>query len=376
MGILLFYLVALIPIIFGAILWITNRHIVWKEWLGGAVISLVIASGFHAVSVLSLGMDKETWSGQVSSVTHYPYWKAQWQEAVYRTETYYTGVGENRTMHTRRVFSHYETRTRHYPERWEASTTLDQEIDISEKFHNDIKVLFGNQVDTQTPYKANFVSGDRNIYVVYNKSGAIVPVTDSRMWKNKIRYAKSVFSFVEVPESISKDLYEWPENKNVFESNRVIGLAKDSISTKNWDILNSEVGPIKGINLIIIGFDSHDAMLGQYQEAMWFGGKKNDLVICYGPTNDAPTWSYVFGWTEESLIKQNIQSLILEQGVTESIIPLVKSEVIKSYKIKDWSKFDYITIEPPFYIYILYLIFTIAATIGYYYWSHNNEFSK
>src|SRR6202041_1207035 len=113
--------------------------------------------------------------------------------------------------------------------------------------------------------------------------------------------------------------------------------AQSVIPTLTWDKLNAELGAEKKINLIIVGFNSSDAMLGQYQQAKWFGGKKNDFVITYGGNANKPDWCYVFGWTESELAKQDVTSFIVQNGIaTTNFIPFLRNEIVQNYQIKQW----------------------------------------
>ena len=44
--------------------------------------------------------------------------------------------------------------------------------------------------------------------------------------------------------------------------------------------------------------------------------------------------------------------------------------------IKDWSKFDYITVEPPTYVYIILVIVMASAQTGYWMWAFKNRMDK
>ena len=60
----LVYLLALIPIVIGGILWMCTRKVTWWEWLLSAVIGLTIAGIFHIWTIHTLTADIETWSGR------------------------------------------------------------------------------------------------------------------------------------------------------------------------------------------------------------------------------------------------------------------------------------------------------------------------
>lgn len=58
------------------------------------------------------------------------------------------------------------------------------------------------------------------------------------------------------------------------------------------------------------------------------------------------------------------------------MLDLIEKEIAASYKIKDWSAFDYITIEPPSWSYWVFGIVLILSQGVFYYWAHQNEFEK
>jgi hypothetical protein len=137
------------------------------------------------------------------------------------------------------------------------------------------------------------------------------------------------------------------------------------------------LGPSKKVNLIMVGFPADSSeMMGQYQQAKWIGGKKNDLVICYGADAAKASWCYVFGWTEADIVKQNLQSIILAAPVDNNILPAIEKEVYASYVKKDWHKFDYITIQPPNWSYWVYAVVMLIAQSGFWFWACTNEFEK
>lgn len=364
MGFFPIYLIAILPIGIGLYLWLTNKQIVWWEYIVGAAASLIFAGIFHAIVFASIGIDTETWSGEVIKATYHPYWHATW------TETYTTTDSEGNT--------HFHTRIKSesHPEYWDLDTSLSQNKNISKIKFEEVLKNFGGQMTIEKPFKPHFDGGDRNIYVAYNKTNYIIPVTDKRNWKNRIKASKNIFNFVDIPKSLENSLFKYPENNNIFISDRVMGIAQKSIDIQKWDALNSLLGPIKKVNVIICGFDNSNTEYGQYQEAFWRGGKKNDLVICYGPDNIRPIWCYVFGWTEKDLVKQNLQTVILNNGVNNNVIDLIKKEIYTNYQIKDWEKFNYISIDPPVWSYFIFFILTCIIQFGIYSMFKNNEFEK
>lgn len=376
-----FYLIALIPAIIGAILFISNHKVHWVEWLSGTLIAFIVSGIMHGMAFYGITDDIECWSGQITHASHFPQWVEEYKVAIYRTETYYTGSGKNRTMHTRRVFSHYETRHDTHREYYMAFLNfgeISQEKEISLQTFNEIKGNFGNVIENggkqSTSHGGHFDGGDNNIYVAPNKTGYLYPVTTIRHFSNRIKAAPTVFSFVKVPTNTP--VYEWPVNNNWMASDRLIN--ENRISVLEFDRMNSRLGPVKFVNVIFINFGDNGSEIAELQKAKFIGGKKNDIVMCYGQvgTNNVAGWSMCFGWSESEICKRNLETLILSNPINDSILKLIENEIKANYVIKRWEDFDYISIDPPTWSYIVLIIIMVLTQGGFWAWANYNEFTK
>jgi hypothetical protein len=374
----IFYIGALLPLLIGAFLLWKDNEVVWWEWLISAGASFLLAGILHASAIYGMTGDVETWSGQIVKASHHPRWVERWTK--HHSETYYTGSGKDRKSHTRHwTTTEYDT----HPEHWEVTRNFgsyDDERDVDESFYNEVSRKFGGKIvedGTQSSHHGGTrSSGDRNIYSTHNHTGYVFPVTTSRSFENRVKAAPTVFSFAKVPTNIN--IYPWPQNNNWNQSDRLCGTAAVLINLYKWDCMNSYLGPRKQVNVIMVGFGNEPTDYGQWQQAKWIGGKKNDLVLCFGGAtkNKPATWSYVFGWTESELVKKNLQTLLIDKPINDALIPLIIAEIEKNYVIKDWHKFDYITIDPPTWSYWVFFIFLILTQSGLYYFFHVNEYGK
>jgi len=350
-----FYLFAFLPAVIGAIIWVKNKEVTWWEWLVGTGVAFLMAVIFHVVTYGAMTSDIETWSGQVTRTTHHPRWIEEYQQMHTRT----VGSGKNA-----RTEIYYTTEHRTHQEHWTYQTTLGSGGLFGGRCGQGEFQAMANKfggIVKERPHKSGFDSGDRNVYVSYNKSGYVVPVTCRKTWTNKVVASPSVFKFVEVPDDM-KGVFKYPDNGK-WRSGRLVGAAASAVKILAWDQMNSRLGPSKKVNVILIGFGAADRGIALYQEAKWFGGKKNDLVLCYGGSSgQTPEWAYVFGWTEQEIVKRNLENLLLESsGVSTELIPQIEAEVSANYIIKDWHKFDYLSIEPPTWTYILFIFLMIVA---------------
>ena len=155
MGIWIFYLLALVPVAVGGVLWLRSREITWGEWLGGSAIGFALALIFQFVSIAGMTHDVETWSGLIDRATHWPRWVEQYQQMHTRT----VGSGKNQ-----RTEIYYTTEYRTHPEHWTAYTTIPDEHDIDRAFFEEITKNFGGTIATEQPYKSGFYSGDRKAH--------------------------------------------------------------------------------------------------------------------------------------------------------------------------------------------------------------------
>jgi len=375
MGVSIFYLLALIPVAVGFILWMCDREIVWWEWLLAAAAGFVLAAIFHLSALIGMTTDVETWSGQIEYAVYEPEWIEEYQEE------HSIGEGDNEiTWHT--------TEHRTHPATWQVKATTGERHYVTPGFFGQVRQNFAD-LTVQRPYKSGFDGGDPNIYVSFNRTGFVYPTTTTRYFQNKLKGAPSLFRFTESEPSPSKFtfsggtgnavLYDWPKNPNVFASDRLRGTAPIYFDLLQFDRMNTRLGPFKKVNVILVGFtDDKGEDYGRKQQAKWLGGKKNDLVVCYGggSLTNAPSWTYVFGWTERDDCKRNIEKLMSAQPLGSNVLVAVEAEIGRSYVIKDWTKFDYVAIEPPRWAY--YVFFSLLlVTQGVLYWFfHNNDDSS
>jgi hypothetical protein len=376
-----FYFFAIIPIVIGGILWALDKRIVWQEWLIGSMVALALAITFNIIAIYGMTDDIETWSGKITEARFIPRWHEYYEYAVYRTEeSCSTDSKGNRSCTSYQVFDHWESSSRWHDDQWLCYSDIETTYNITESYFNYFVTKYDNKfavagIRYTSDHASRMISGDPNDYVtVWTKTQWIEPVTKIMSWKNKIKAAPSVFSFVKVATNIA--VLPWPENPDPFRSERVMGTAKNVIDIQKWDQLNADLGPKKKINLIIVGFPSEDSMMGHYQQAKWIGGKKNDLVITFGGNPEKPMWAFTFGWTESELVKQDIDAYIMEHGVNTNLYSFINNEVLLNYKIKDWKKFDYIKVTPSPKYYYWYIGVLIIVQMGLWVFFHFNDVEK
>jgi hypothetical protein len=403
--IIFFYLIACLPLIVAAGFWFYSKKVVLIEALVLAGIGFLLSGVFHMIAVHGMTSDVETWSGQITSAVKHSAWQEAYMKEIYRTEYYYVtetrsrtvGTGKNTRSETytvqvrksREVFSHLEPRTRWHSESFDAADTLGRSFGVDQgryedilSKHGDKRAFPGDRTNWGYRERGNhMISGDPNDYATVNKNNYVYAVTDVRPWENKVKASPSVFSYVKVPENMIPKLFEYPKNNDKFMSDRLVGAG--SWSGIEWDQMNARLGAVKKVNVVAVNFGANsDPSLATWLESYWIGGKKNDLVICFGAngvensSSTKPTWCHTFGWSEKEIVKRNIDTIVLENGIVSKTIPLIEKEIQANYTIKDWSKFDYLTVEIPMAYFVWCLVLQLIAIGVWVFIATNNEVGK
>ena len=353
---LCFYIIALIPILMGLCLYFTTNKVNFFEWMWASIAAIIIAVIMHICAYTGMVSDTEIWSGKVVNTVKHPFWVEEYQVAIYRTEHHTRSVYRNKRhvteTYTDRHFSHYETRHRNHDLYFTKEVSFGSEsktFNINESEYNNIVDKFGGVVDTISAKQSGFDSGDPNIYSCRNKTGYIFPAAITKTRSNKVKASPSSFSFPPIPEGAK--LFEYPSCLDTWSSDRLLGDAGAKINTLAFDQLNAQLGPMKQVNIIVVGFINADAKMGKLQEAKWVGGKKNDVVICYGYApleGNVPTvcWAYCFSWCKNDQMKRNIEALFLNEPIDDTILPKLEKEIVGGYQKRDWSEFDKLTVKP------------------------------
>lgn len=355
-----FYLLALIPLVAALALLAKNPNACWQECLGSAALAFALAGTFHYAAIKSQTGDHETWSGMIVKTTHFP----QWVEQQMRTVTDYDSKGNATGSH---IEYDYVTHWEH----WTADTSTDDSHEINQSFFGESSGNFGG-ISTEHPWKSGFYSGDPNIYVAYDKTGFIYPTNEWRSFQNRLKAQPNLFQFSKIPQGVS--VYDYPENKDWMHSDRLVGPIKSRVDPLEFDRLNARIGAIKKVNVILVGFKNRGIDAGQYQQSAWFGGRKNDLVLCFDAANAIPSWAFCFGWTEREDVKRNLESIAMTDGASTATLPKIEAEIQRNYTIKNWHKFDYISIPAPSWALIWMPIALLISQAAYWWWALSNEY--
>ena len=366
------FLLLIIPLVGWCVVWTKFKTITVWEWASSVAAAAVILVAVFGIHSCSLQHDREILSGHATRACHTPWWRAEWQEQ----ETYYTtesdGTDSNGNPRTKQVaHTRWVTKSETHPPRWWLETTLG-DMSIDENWFNRICNTYGSY--KERGYRPNYDAGDHYDYFsdIGNKSpyGPDIPVHTASSWSNPFVGSTDIRMGQPVDEKEARalGLHEYPSTDNPFVSGRVIGAP---VSAHRWDQMCAILGPECRVNLTLINFGDADLAKAVKQRDYWRNGRKNDIVMCYGEG-----WAYVFGWSKHELVKQELQTLLLENEVNDDLLPKITQVIRKDFQPYEWSKEERTPVPVPTWVVILAFVLMLCSQVGLGWTFHHNEFNK
>ena len=344
--------------IVAAIIYVVNIEISTKEFLLMAAAMVVACLAIYGIASIPFPNDDYFESGKLIATAYHPYFVERYQ----MPHTVCHPCGKSTCCHT-----YYTTEYAKHQPYWSVLDSLEREWEVPHPFHNEVKTEFGNRKITTRPNKCThggvFHSGDPYLYVYKNETNSYkYPTNQISRWYNPIKRGKST-----IFKAKTEYKRDYPQHIDNYSTTRV--EVADGINRHDWDVLNTKVFEKKGVSLSLIKVGTTEE--AKKVEDVWIKGKKNDLVICVKGSYKKPEFVKVFGWSKSSFVRYMLEQDILQEGVNLEEIERI---VVKYYEPYDWNRFGYLTIKPPFWVFIIALIFVcVIGRIMYVDFSNNWE---
>jgi hypothetical protein len=314
--------------------------------------------------------DTEYWTGWVTQVEYYEDWK----ETVHYTETYTDSEGNSHIRH--------RTRTDYHPPKWIARESNGFDFSISQSDYERFRLRFNNErfIDLSRSYCC-FDDGDMYCSSWTGQDNSMEVVTTTHSYQNRVANSNSVFNYEKV-DAEALGLFEYP-NIRGWNCASILGNGGPTQSRANrlLDLWNAKLGAQKEVRVWILVFNGQTLDAGYAQECHWKGSNKNELVLCVGVDGENRLqWGHVFSWTEREDLKVGLRNYV--NGLSGKPLDLVEvvgwigPNVQQNWQRKDWSQFDYISVEPPTWTIVLTFCLTLALNIGLSWWLIVNEHSE
>lgn len=194
-------------------------------------------------------------------------------------------------------------------------------------------------------------------------------------YTNIIKRSRSAFKYTEVDTSqVSKyGLYSYPKQYDFYKQSPVLGLEKlkhlsvsqrDSI-IKLYEYLNGYGYKTYNKTFVLL-FPDKSIEAATYQESLWIGGNRNELVVCVGYDSKSLdlTWIKAFSWTDNKRVAVEIREELVNLKKLDLLrfYPRIFKTVNTYFKPKDFKDFDYLTIDYPTWTY--YTVWSLVFVIN------------
>jgi hypothetical protein len=389
-------LIPLVCCIFAYIIW--RKHFLWWELtLPTSIVWLFILVTKLSVEQ-SLLTDIEYRGGLIVEARYYEYWDTWVNKTCSRTYacgTYTTGTGSNKTTHTRYCTEYYDCSycSRNDPN-WVAYDNQGHSWNITKEEYNRLKKQWNS-----TP---EFVELNRNINYKYGcgndgdmykiKWDGNILSSESSTWtttyENHVQVSKSHFDLRDVSEEEAKKfkLYEYPKISNYKQKN-ILGLdSMNFISTnyklgayKQFEYLNGLYGPKRKMRIYVLLFNDKPYDIAIKQKNYWKGGNKNEIIICIDVDKNTGkiNWVYPFSWGENKRITVDLREDIMNlKYLNFTSLYHIIDKSTENFKYRDFSQFNYLSVDIPNWIIIIIYIITTLITFGMLYYGYINEFKN
>ena len=370
----------LIPVLATIVMFIffDKRKIAWWEYLmlfGVSVLTILIAKLIIETSMTS---DTEYW-GDVAYKVQY---EGAYDEYIHRTCTESYPCGTNSNGGTKYCTRTYDcSYIENHPPRWRIINKHGSSVRISKSEYNRIKSKWGNE--KKTGKHSNYHTYDNGIYSSFwtKKRDLIECIVTEHTYENRVQAAHTVFDFEDVTEEQKEKhgLYDYPKIYKGFKQISILGDGDKTqeVAEKNMQILNAKLGPKKQLKAFILIFKNKPKRSGILQEAYWKGGNKNEFVLAIGVDKDNNVnWVHPFTWAEHSIVKVEARKFVLNQDKLnlEDISEFLYGSLDKKFVRKEFSEFNYLTVDPPVSSIIWSMVIIVIITTGLVWWFVANDF--
>lgn len=368
---------------------------VWWELLLPTAISFIFILITKFTVEKSLLSDTQYRGGLIVEARYYEYWET-WVEKKctekYACGTYTTGSGKNKVTHTKYCTRTYDCS---YCDRhsayWEVYDDQGHSWYIDEKEYK--------RLMNQWKATPEFVELNRKInYKHCGQDGDMYRIrwngdmltTESSTWEtsyeNHVQVSKSNFDLREISEkeAVKYGLYDYP-TVNGYKQANILGI--DSLTfleqkykngaVKMFEYFNGVYGPKRKLRFYVLLFYNKPIDVAIKQRSYWVGGNKNEIVLCIDvdKTTGKINWVYPFSWGENKRISIDLREDVANMDTLNfTKLYHIADVATKDFMYRDFTQFDYLSVDPPnwevWFVYILTFVITIGVLI----YGHNNEF--
>ncbi|HLD25997.1 MAG TPA: hypothetical protein VJC05_03075 [Candidatus Andersenbacteria bacterium] len=374
------WLAMAVPIVTAGLLYFWFHHkTLWWEFIIPFGISAILIFVCKFGTQKSLTHDTEYWGGWMTKAEHYEDWDEQVPCCHPKFTTTIDSKGNSHTVFA--GFQHsYDVD--YHPPYWQVSDSNGIAKRIDEQTFNKLVTRFGNheRIVLNRDYHSN--DGDKYVTTWPGDDQTLVPITTLHSYENRVQATHTIIEFNQVDPK-RYNLFEYPEIRGYYQCPAILGdggptKAKAERITSRT---NAKLGKRKQIRIWILIFKDKPLDAAFDQRDYWKGGNKNELIVCIGVNKAHQVqWCYPISWTEVESLKVDARNFVIGQkGKPLDLVAIANwlhKACAERFVRKQFADFDYLTIDPPAWGYVLTFVLTIAINGGLSWYIVANEFRE
>jgi hypothetical protein len=338
-----------------------HKKMDWWEYALQFALPVLLIFGAKHYAVKSMTEDKEYWNNYAVSANY----DEPWNEYIHKTCTRTVSCGKNCSTTQTYDCSYVDN----HPAKWYLYDNGGRTHSISKSYYSMLKGIWKNEKFKDMRRRYHTYDGDRYT-TLWNRKvdlASIVPVTTTHKYENKVQVPNELFNYQEVDSATIAEygLYDYNWGYDKFSYNPIKG-GGNNLASKILAMNNAFNGLHRQLHMEILVFDGKPSIAGEYQEAYWKGGNKNEFVISIGKKDGKIEWVNVFSWTTNEVLKVEVRDYIVSMETYDirKIVDYVVATVPKKFKRRDFKEFSYIKVDPSNTAILYTLLATILLSIG------------
>ena len=326
-----------------------RKRVVWWEYLVLIIPSILFTLLVSLIMVEYNSHDTEYLGSYVNKITYYE----DWDELVRvrHEKRVRTGTdNKGNPIYKTRVW--YTTEREYHSEYWTYTTNeSNYEHRINEKLYNKIKSRLNNK-SIFKDMNRKYYKKDGDAYITYYDGSVehIYDITSSHSYRNKIKALQShtIFKMQEIDDKMadSLKLYKYPKIYDLSQ-NPILGRKVSDEESQIFRYINATKGKKNQFRTYVLFFNYDEFEKSELQKSYWQNGNKNEFIVSIGLKGDSVVWTNCFSWCDVP----KLEFMTREYFINNPKLDLkaygiwLNSRIDDNWERKEFSDFDYISIE-------------------------------
>lgn len=260
----------------------------------------------------------------------------------------------------------------HHPDEWNIFTNIDSKIMVDVDFYKEIvstwhtpqyqRAVVGSDIVGGMRSCQYYLFGDVEKFLLKGAKNSMsapfddinigkryITITEPHTYKNKVVNSYSVFNFEKISRQDAETygLFNYPALRR-HDQDCIMGRDVPAEVRIQFRLLNAILGALHQFRVFVLCFDASKGVeIAEKQRAYWYGGNKNEFVVCLGINGDGKVeWSHCFSWMDEPTLSVRAEAFFREHEDFD-LMAFGKwlRENLDLWKRKEFVEFDYLNVR-------------------------------